>query len=56
MVVAAADKAPFLSRFSLVLGTESWCDVNELMCMGMSDKCRLAEYGCGLVDVLHDIG
>ena len=42
---AATEKAR-LPRFRLVLGIESCCEVDDLGCMGMLEKCRiLARYG-----------
>ena len=39
MMGAATEKAR-LARFSLVLGIESWCEVDDLSCLGMLEKCR----------------
>ena len=39
MMGAATEKAR-LCRFSLVLGIESCCAVEDLSCLGMLDKCR----------------
>ena len=36
---AATEKAR-LPRFSLVLGIESCCEVDDLSCLGMLEKCR----------------
>ena len=44
MMGAATEKAR-LPRFSLVLGIESWCEVDALSFLGMLEKCRrLARY------------
>ena len=39
MVGAATEKAR-LTRFSFVLGIESCCEVDDLSCLGMLEKCR----------------
>ena len=39
MMGAATEKAR-LSRFNLVLGIESCCEVDDLSCLGMLEKCR----------------
>ena len=39
MIGAATEKA-CLPRFSLVLGIESYCAVDDLSCLGMLEKCR----------------
>ena len=39
MIGAATEKAR-LPRFSLVLGIESFCEVDDLSCLGMLEKCR----------------
>ena len=39
MMGAATVKARF-PRFSFVLGIESCCEVDDLSCMGMCEKCR----------------
>ena len=39
MMVAATEKAR-LPRFSLVLGIESCCEVDDLSCLGTLEKCR----------------
>ena len=39
MMGAATEKAR-LPRFSLVLGIESCCEVDELSCLGTLEKCR----------------
>ena len=39
MIGAATEKAR-LPRFSLVLGIEICCEVDELSCLGMLEKCR----------------
>ena len=39
MMGAATEKAR-LPRFSLVLGIESCCEVDDLSCLGMLEKCR----------------
>ena len=39
MMGAATEKAR-LSRFSFVLGIESCCEVDDLSCLGMLEKCR----------------
>ena len=39
MMGAATEKAR-LPRFSLVLGIESWCEVDDLSCLGMLEKRR----------------
>ena len=39
MTGAAKEKAR-LPRFSFVLGMESCCDVVDLSCLGMLEKCR----------------
>ena len=39
MMGAAKEKARF-PRFSLVLGIESCCEVDDLSCLGMLEKCR----------------
>ena len=45
MIGAATEKAR-LPRFSFVLGIESCCEVDDLSCLGMLEKCRrLARYG-----------
>ena len=36
---AATEKAR-LPRFSLVLGIESCCEVDDLSCLGMLEKCK----------------
>ena len=36
MLGAATEK----TRFSLVLGTESCCEVDDLCCLGMFNRCR----------------
>ena len=36
---AATEKAR-LPRFSFVLGIESCCEVDDLSCLGMLEKCR----------------
>ena len=45
MMGAATEKAR-LPRFSLVLGIESCCEVDDLSCLGTLEKCRrLARLG-----------
>ena len=45
MMGAATENARLL-RFSLVLGIESCCEVDDLSCLGMLEKCRsLARQG-----------
>ena len=39
MMGAATEKAR-LPRFSLVLGIESYCEVDDLTCLGMLEKGR----------------
>ena len=39
MMGAATEKAR-LPRFSLVLGIESCCEVDDPSCLGMLEKCR----------------
>ena len=39
MMGAATGKAR-LTRFSLVLGIESYCEVDDLSCLGMLEKYR----------------
>ena len=39
MMDAATEKAR-LPRFSLVLGIESCCEVDDLSCLGTLEKCR----------------
>ena len=39
MMGAETEKAR-LPRFSLVLGIESFCEVDDLSCLGMLEKCR----------------
>ena len=39
MMGAATEKAR-LPRFSLVLGIEGCCEVDDLSCLGMLEKCR----------------
>ena len=39
MMGAATEKARF-PRFSLVLGIESCCEVDDLSCLGTLEKCR----------------
>ena len=39
MMGAATEKVR-LPRFSLVLGIESCCEVDDLSCLGMLEKCR----------------
>ena len=39
MIGAATEKA-CLPRFSFVLGIESCCEVDDLSCLGMLEKCR----------------
>ena len=39
MIGAATEKAR-LPRFSLFLGIESCCEVDDLSCLGMLEKCR----------------
>ena len=39
MMGAATEKAR-LPRFSLVLGIESYCEVDDLSCLGTLEKCR----------------
>ena len=39
MIGAATEKAR-LPRFSFVLGIERCCDVDDLICLGMLEKCR----------------
>ena len=39
MMGAATEKAR-LARFSLVLGIESCCEVDDLSCLGVLKKCR----------------
>ena len=39
MMGAATEKAR-LPRFNLVLGIESCCEVDDLSCLGMLEKCR----------------
>ena len=39
MMGAATEKARF-PRFSFVLGIESCCEVDDLRCMVMFEKCR----------------
>ena len=40
MMGAATEKAR-LPRFSLVLGIESCCEVDDLSCLGTLEKCRI---------------
>ena len=45
MMDAATEKA-CLPRFSLVVGIDSCCGVDDLSCLGMLEKCRrLARQG-----------
>ena len=39
-MMGAATENARLPRFSLVLRIESWCDVDDLSCLGMLEKCR----------------
>ena len=39
LIGAATEKAR-LPRFSLVLGIKSCCEVDDLSCLGMLEKCR----------------
>ncbi len=48
---AATEKAR-LSRFSLVLEIESYCEVDDLSCLGMLAKCR--RQPDEVVDVLQE--
>ena len=29
-----------LPRFSLVLGTKSWCEIDDLSCLGIFERCK----------------
>ncbi len=40
MMGAATEKAR-LPRFSVVLGLESCCEVDDLSCLGVLEKCRI---------------
>ena len=40
MMGAATEKARCLPKFRLVLGIESCCEVDDLSCLGMLEKCR----------------
>ena len=51
MMGAATEKAR-LPRFSLVLGIESCCEVDDLSCLGTLEKCRNLQDK--VVDVLHE--
>ena len=54
MMGAATEKAR-LPRFSLVLGIESCCEVDDLSCLGTLEKCRrLAKLQDKVVDVLQE--
>ena len=45
-MMGAATENARLSRFSFVLGIESCCEVDDLGCLGMLEKCRrLARQG-----------
>ena len=50
MMGAATEKAR-LSTFSLVLGIDSCCEVGDLSCLGMLQKCRRQPHK--VVDVLQ---
>ena len=39
-MMGAATEKTRLPRFSLVLGIESCCEVDDLSCLGMLEKCR----------------
>ena len=39
-MMGAATENARLPRFSLVLGIENCCEVDDLSCMGMLGKCR----------------
>ena len=39
-MMGAATKKARLPRFSLVLGIGSCCEVDDLSCLGMLEKCR----------------
>ncbi len=52
MIGAATEKAR-LPRFSLVLGIESCCEVDDLSCLGMLEKCRRLARD-KVVDVLQE--
>ena len=43
MMGAATEKVR-LPRFSLVLGIESCCEVDDLSCLGTLEKCRRLQY------------
>ena len=43
MMCAATEKAR-LPRFSLVMGIESCCEVDDLSCLGMLEKCRRLDF------------
>ena len=45
MMGAATEKAR-LPRFSLVLGMESCCEVDDLSCLGPLEKCRTKDMWC----------
>ena len=40
MMGAATEKEARLPRFSLVLGIESCCEVDDVSCLGTLEKCR----------------
>ena len=45
-MMGAATEKERLPMFSLVMGIESCCEVDDLSCLGMLEKCRrLARYG-----------
>ena len=39
-MMGAATEKTRLPRFSFVLGIESCCEVDDLSCLGMLEKCR----------------
>ena len=45
-MIGATTKKARLPRYSLVLGIDSCCEVDDLSCLGMLEKCRkLARLG-----------
>ena len=51
-MMRAATKKARLPGFSLVLGIESYCEVDDLSCLGMLAKCR--RQPDEVVDVLQE--
>ena len=47
-IMGAATEKARLPRFSLVLGIESCCEVDDLSCLGMLDKCNSLTQGPGV--------